>query len=190
MSKLEEIQSYDIDKQKGKYRSKDDMKLILKWTIYHRLFVLSILLISSRFLQQFDSSASLQLTLDRDSRNSDSSLLRPLYAFSSLRWDILHFLGVASPRPLPLSDQIDPSKPIHGQIWSPLKGFGGGLQYENSIAFQPGIIWLLRLAGYSFSFQSMFDDSEGERWNPIRSLWITSCFATIISIALPLQFYL
>ena len=159
----------------------NDVKDILKWTIFHRLSAMSILLIAAKYVQHFDSSAYLQLILDSKSRTSNSFNLKHQYAFSTLRWDILHFLGIASPRPLPLSDQLNLS--MQQQFWSPLKGFGGGLQYENSIAFQPGIIWILRLAGFNMK--------EGlKSWNPIQSLWITSSLAMIISIILPVQFYL
>lgn len=167
----------------------DDLQSILKWTVSHRILAIFTLLLSAKFVQHFDSSASLQLSLDKESRTSTSFVLLRQYAFSSLRWDVLHFLGIASPRPLPLSDQLDLSMPIQQQFWSPLKGFGGGLQYENSIAFQPGIIWILRLAGYPFSMLSKMKE-EPRSWDPIRSLWITSTLATVVSIALPVQFYM
>jgi GPI mannosyltransferase 2 len=165
---------------------RDDVKSILKWTTFHRLLSISILLLSAKYMQHFDSSASLQLILDKESKNG---LLRQ-YAFSTLRWDILHFLGVASPRPLPLSDQINPFIPIQQQIWSPLKGSGGGLRYENSIAFQPGIIWILRLTGYPLSMLQSTGQEKAESWNPIHSLCITSSLATFVSIVLPIQFYM
>ncbi|PWN37208.1 uncharacterized protein FA14DRAFT_187335 [Meira miltonrushii] len=185
MSNVERAKVSEV-KVGSKSYFKDDIQTILKWTISHRILAIVTLLLSAKFVQHFDSSASLQLILDKESRTSTSFGLLRHYAFSSLRWDVLHFLGVASPRPLPLSDQLDLSAPVQQQFWSPLKGFGGGLQYENSIAFQPGIIWLLRLTGYP-----SYTTEEGPRsWDPIRSLWITSTLATIISITLPVQFYI
>jgi phosphatidylinositol glycan class V len=145
-----------------------EQKGILCWTLLHRCALVTTLYICSGLQTPFDSSAGIQLQLDATHSPLLTSLALPL-----LRWDTLHFLAMASPRPLPLPSSTSSS----GQ--DPSQARGGGLQYENSFAFQPGIVWLLKLLGRR-SF-----DRDGIDWNPSQAVILTSVVASVLSILQP-----
>lgn len=144
---------------------------ILRWTLLHRCAVLAILFLSNIAQLPFDSSARIQLQLDATSSPLFTSLALPF-----LKWDTLHFLGMASRRPLPLPSSASSS----GQ--DPSQARGGGLQFEHSLAFQPGIMWLLRLLGS----QSIGQDY---RWNPAQAVVLTSMLATVVGALQPVLLY-
>lgn len=127
------------------------------FSIFHRLLVLLLLLCLPLVLRPFDTSSQLQLLL-----NDGRTPSMPTRLLSNLiRWDSIHFLGLASPVGLPDSDAQ------------------GGYQWEHSLAFQPGIIWLLRLAGLSF----------GGRWSPTSSIAIVSLLSWVVSSLTPMLLF-
>jgi phosphatidylinositol glycan class V len=143
---------------------------ILRWTIIHRGLLIATLFFASALQSSFDSSAWLQLRLDATATPISSSLALPL-----LRWDTLHFIAMASPRPLPL-----PVSTSHAGHY-PRQAKGGTIQAEQSLAFQPGIVWLLRMSGYR--------DSNKMTWNPSQAVLLTSTLAAILSCVLPLMLF-
>lgn len=149
-----------------------DQKGILRWTLFHRLILIATLLFSSALQLPFDSSASIQLQLDATHYLPLTSLALPF-----LRWDTLHFLAMASPRPLPLPSSASSS----GQ--HPYQARGGGLQFEKSLAFQPGIIWLLKILG------NRFMSLEDLEWNPSQAVLLTSALATVLGALQPALLY-
>ncbi|UZJ51144.1 hypothetical protein CBS101457_000464 [Exobasidium rhododendri] len=143
---------------------------ILRWTAVHRGLTLALLIVAALLQSPFDSSAWLQLRLD-----ASATPLATLFALPLLKWDALHFLAIASPRALPL-----PPPNLHvGQ--TPNEAGWGGVQSEQSFAFQPGIVWLLRIMGHQ----------RGDRlsWNPSQSILLTSTLATMMSILQPLMLF-
>lgn len=155
---------------------------IVAWTIAHRVLALTTLVAAS-LLQpaHFDTSAQLLLSLDATSPSGRGRWLTRV-ASALTRWDTLHFLGVASPRPLPL-----PRGLVHDRGWHVADkqgtAAGGGLQHEHSLAWQPGIIWLLRLAGY----RSL--DGLLQSWSPVQAVLLVSLLATAVSCLLPVLLY-
>lgn len=119
-------------------------------SLCHRCLVLASLFALSTFTLPFDTSAHLQL--DRHDGDADRSFLRRL-ASALVRWDTVHFLGAASPP---------------------------GIEWEHTLAFQPGLIWLLRLAGYC---------NAAGQWNSTGAVILTSVTGTVTScLAPPLLF--
>ncbi|KDN49607.1 glycosyltransferase family 76 protein [Tilletiaria anomala UBC 951] len=98
---------------------------ILIFTLAHRLFAFVLLQLCGQLLPSFDASASILLL-------SVSPSLKP-WLVPLVRWDTLHFLGVASPKALSRFGQALP----------------GGYAYEHSLAFQPGLPVLMRQLGSS-----------------------------------------
>ncbi|PWN20921.1 NAD(P)-binding protein [Microstroma glucosiphilum] len=127
-------------------------------SITHRLLVLSSLLLLPYLIPPFDSSAQLQLP----TTNSIPTILRPVS--NLVRWDSLHFLGLASPDALPAT---------------PSSGSGGYLS-EQSLAFQPGLVWLLRGTGWLGGEAS---------WNSSLAVYITSAMAVLASTLAPVLLY-
>lgn len=129
-------------------------------SLLHRFLSLSLLcIIPSLIVQPFDSSAQLLSPATSSSPASPWRLTDWL-----VRWDSIHFLGAASPEPLPASgDEVG----------------GGGYQWEQTLAFQPGLVWLLRLAGYSV---------QG-RWSLDAAVGWTTVLAVLSSSLCPLLLY-
>jgi phosphatidylinositol glycan class V len=148
----------------------DVQQKILYWTAIHRGLTIAVLFFSAIILSPFDSSPWIQLRLD-----ATSSPLSTLFALPLLRWDSLHFLAMASPRSLPLPASIS----YAGQL--PSQAGGGGIHLEQSLAFQPGIVWLLRLLGSR--------GNDVMTWNPTQALYMTSLVATMLSILSPVLLY-
>lgn len=151
----------------------DECKDILAWTLLHRIAILILLNITSRLQLPFDTSTSLLVQLDSTALPYSSSL-----SLSFARWDTLHFLTQASPRPIPLA-RFDAISGL-----SPRSSAGGGLQYDFSFAFQPGIVWLLRYLGYR-----QWYSNEEESWSPSQAILLTSLLAIGLSSILPLMLY-
>ena len=142
---------------------------ILRWTAVHRGLAVGVLFLAAAAQSPFDSSAWIQLRLD-----ATFTPVSTLCALPFLRWDSLHFLAMASPRPLPL-----PFSTFSGGE-QPRQARGGGTQYEQSLAFQPGIIWVLKLLG-----------SRGSawEWSPSQAVLLTSALAAVVSAFLPLLLF-
>lgn len=130
---------------------------ILTLSLLHRLFVFACLIVLPFLIAPFDSSADLQLLL-----GSDGSIVNRI-ASHLIRWDSLHFLGLASPTAVPSSP---------GRT-SKEDGLGGYV-YEHSLAFQPGIIYVLRVAGYV---------SSGSGWDIGMAVLLSSFAAAVVSSA-------
>lgn len=132
-------------------------------SLLHRLLVLaSLLLLPNLFLSPFDSSPELQLLL--------SPHASPALAWLSalVRWDSVHFLGMASPAALPggvagVGAGGPPEATLGGYVW------------EHSLAFQPGLVWLLRLAG----------QLGRTVWSPAQAIGFTSLLAVAASSLCP-----
>lgn len=125
-------------------------------SLRHHLLVLTCLLLLPLVVNPFDSSAELQILL-----GSDPSILTRL-ASHLIRWDSLHFLGLASPTAMPRPPVANPTN-SQGQ---------GGYLYEHSLAFQPGIVYLLRVLGYA---------SLDGQWSATSSILLTSGLAVTVS---------
>lgn len=155
--------------------SSNHIKAILKLTILHRIFVYILLFISSQSQRNFDTSPSLQLLTSF----SSSSPILNLLTLPLLRWDGLHFLGVASPIPLPIPPSTSSE---HVQI-PPSFGYNS----EHTLAWQSGLEWILRATGW---IGSSLEFNEGEwKWNSVQSILFTSLLAGILSLFSPLLLY-
>lgn len=126
-------------------------------SLLHRLLALLILFAIPLAVQPFDSSAQL---LSSPSNASPWRLSNYL-----VRWDSLHFLGAASPEALP---------PVGDMASS-----DGGYQWENTLAFQPALVWLLRFAG----------NMGAGGWNIDASVGWTTAFALLSSSLCPPLLY-
>lgn len=89
-------------------------------------------------------------------------MLRPLS--NLIRWDSLHFLGLASPDALPAT----------------FSDGSGGYLSEPSLAFQPGLVWLLRGTGWL---------GRGAVWNISSAISVTSALAVLASALAPVLLY-
>lgn len=103
---------------------------ILLWTATHRLLVLGVSVVAAASQRSFDTSSHLLFDLDAYGDVGRWRITMRNLAGVLLRWDVVHFLGIASPRRLPTS--------------SPRSRPGVGLSAEHHFAFQPGIIMTLR----------------------------------------------
>lgn len=168
--------------------TKDASFEVVRLTMLHRIISVAMLLFCSGRQTLFDSSPFLMLQLDSGLQSKTKDNVGPGGNTSSLsriapalvRWDSLHFLGIASPRPLPLPD---PSLVDISQL---VRSGGGGLYAEHSLAFQPAIVWLLRLCGYTWHTS---ERGANRVWDPSQAIVITSLLATVASLALPILFY-
>ena len=142
---------------------------ILKWTILHRLLAFFILQLSAQLIPRFDSSASLLLL------SASPSRWRPWLA-PLIRWDTLHFLGVASPEQLPPSPT---QASLHDAASAAAGGTAGGYLFEHSLAFQAGLPMIMRVAG-----------GIGTRsWSAEQAVIVTTVLAWICSILSPPLLY-
>lgn len=122
-------------------------------------FVVRALTIIGLFLfhglqQSFDTSSLLLL--------APHAALAPL-----VRWDTLYFLAAASPTALPSLVQGDAEK------------LSGGYAYEQVLAFQPGLVALLRAAGYAWT----------DGWSVNAAILGGTVAATLASIIAPLLLF-
>lgn len=145
---------------------------VLVAAAFHRLLALSVLLVAGAAQSSFDASGE-QLVLLPSLAHPGGALLQPLVAAAGpllvplVRWDTLHYLGAASPRPLPTSSSA------HLSWW------GSGYAYEHTLAFQPGLPALLRWAG------RLGTSGEPETWQIEQSLVITTALAVLASALAP-----
>lgn len=160
--------------ESNKALSKQHSKRILKLTIFHRIFSYILLLVSSNFQRHFDTSSTLQLLTSLPT----SSPILNLLAIPLLRWDGLHFLGIASPIPLP----IPPSTSSERISIPPSFGYSS----EHSLAFQSGLEWILRFDGYVSSY---LNGDQKVEWNAIHSVLLASLLAGLLSLLSPLLLY-
>ncbi|CAO1636071.1 unnamed protein product [Sympodiomycopsis kandeliae] len=131
-------------------------RTIFLLSLTHRLLVLIALLILPNLITPFDASPHLQMMLDAGHGQSTATQ----FASHLIRWDSLHFLGLANPAAMPRPTSTPGGEGL------------GGYAYEHSLAFQPGIIWLLRLAGYL---------KLGSTWSLTGAIFLTSAAAVLTS---------
>lgn len=131
-------------------------------SLLHRLFVLFCLLLLPTVVSTFDSSSELQLLL-----GSNGSIGTRL-ASHLIRWDSLHFVGLGSPAAMP--------SPTTGKTNNAM----GGYAHEHNLAFQPGIVYLLRAAGFS---------CLGQSWSAPLAITLTSVAAVLASSASSVLLY-
>lgn len=124
----------------------------------HRLAILACLAMLPLVVQPFDTSAEL---LTVRSVSGDDTIWRRL-ASNLIRWDSIHFLGAASPSSLPAGS-----------------AGAGGYRYESTLAFQPGLVWLLRLCG----------SQTGLSWSWTQAVVVVSALAVLLSAATPPLLY-
>lgn len=129
---------------------------LLKLSLLVRLLAIFLLLTSSAVQQAFDTSPNLlSYSLDPQSHHGLSSGPFKWLLFF-VRWDTIYFLSSASP--------------------------DLGYQWEQSLAFQPGIIALLRLTGY---VTPSFDG----KWSPTAAVLGTTLLANIAATLAPVLLF-
>lgn len=162
-----------------------DAARIARWTALHRAACIALLVLAAHLQTPFDSSPTLQLQLDATPPTSSPRILKRL-ASPFLRWDTLHFLGIASPRPLPASDVLHASTAYALQA----NRSASGLRLEHSLAFQPAILWMLRLAGYR-PLQAFMWSAGGDAmtWDPAQAVLLVSILAAAVSSFSPALLY-
>ncbi|PWY99352.1 mannosyltransferase [Testicularia cyperi] len=139
---------------------------ILRLSILVRLLSVSALIVTSYTQQAFDTSHELlSYTLDSKAQHGLSvGLFRPLLAF--VRWDTIYFLSAASP-----SSGQEPDLP-----------HAGGYHLEQTLAFQPGIVLLLRAAGF-------VTPSMDGSWSPTSAILATALLANLATLIAPLLLF-
>lgn len=148
------------------------VSLVLTATVLHRLVAVSILVLSGVAQGSFDASGQ-QLVLLASRIQPGASRLQDLagtirpFLTPFVRWDTLHFLGAAAPRPIPTPASTMPA-------W-----WEGGYAYEHSLAFQPGLSFLLRWTGYVGTSRSPED------WNVEQSILLTTTLAIMAGALAP-----
>ncbi len=142
---------------------------VLRWSVLHRAACFALLQISAQLLPHFDSSAYLLFLRKSSPRASSATAwLSPL-----IRWDTLHFLGVASPDPLPPSpDGLAPASAL------------GGYEAEHTLAFQAGVPALLRWAG------KVASSVTGQEWSIEQAVTLATAAALVCSILSPVLLFM
>ncbi|SPO31286.1 related to GPI18 - mannosyltransferase [Ustilago trichophora] len=132
---------------------------ILKLSLVVRILSIIFLIISSQLIQAFDTSHTLlSYSLDPSTSHSLSSgAFNWLLAF--VRWDTIYFLSSAAPTSL---------NTIHT----------GGYAWEQTLAFQPGIIAILRACGY------VTPEMDG-RWSPTAAILLTTLLGNVLAVVSP-----
>lgn len=124
--------------------------------------VLSVvaLVVCAQLQQAFDTSHTL-LAYSLDAHNQHGLLTggaNLLLAF--VRWDTVYFVSLASPK----------STQEHV----------GGYHLEQSLAFQPGIVCLLRWTGYV---------TPNAQWSPVSAILLTTLLANVATLLSPVLLY-
>lgn len=147
-----------------------DQKSLLKLSLLIRAISIILLVLFSQIKQSFDTSHQLlSYALDPDARHGlFAGIFKSLLSF--VRWDTVYFLASSSPQN-GYSVTSDP-RSLHM----------GGYQLEQTLAFQPGIVTLLRLFGY------ITPTLDGE-WSPTSALLLTTLMANISSLISPVLLY-
>lgn len=135
---------------------------ILHLSLLIRLLSLFLLLLASHLQQPFDTSHQLlSFSLDPSTAHLLSS--GPFHwLLSFVRWDTIHFLSSASPY----------NAPQHI----------GGYRWEQTLAFQPEIIALLRVTGY-------VTPSMDGSWSPTSAILLTTILANLATLVAPVLLF-
>lgn len=121
------------------------------------------LVVCAQIQQAFDTSPTLlSYSLDPQNRHGLISSRVPKLFLAFVRWDTVYFLSLASP----------------GDVGQHV----GGYDVEQSLAFQPGIVYLLRWTGY------VTPRLDGE-WSPTCAILLTTLLANMASLISPLLLY-
>lgn len=153
------------------------VSLVLVATALHRLVAVSILVLCGIAQSSFDASGQ-QLVLLASRTQPGASKIQGIartirtFLTSFVRWDTLHFLGAAAPRPIPTPASAIPA-------W-----WEGGYAYEHSLAFQPGLPALLRWTGY------VGTSGSSESWNVELSILLTTILAIVAGALTPVLLFL
>ncbi|KAN0062805.1 ER membrane glycoprotein subunit of the GPI transamidase complex-like protein [Thecaphora frezii] len=140
---------------------------LVSWSLRCRLLCLVALVTLAAVQQGFDSSPHL-VTLALDPQNHHGlSFGEYAWLKAFIRWDTVYFVSLAAPAHLAASH--DPRFP----------GVGG-YTHEQMLAFQPGIVALLRLTGYL---------SPTAGWSPVSAILLTTLLANLATFAAPLIFF-
>ena len=124
---------------------------VLVASVLWRLVCVATLIITTHTQTAFDTSgALLRWTIP----GADREVAWDTWAVPFVRWDTVYFVGMAHPL--------------------------GGYQYEQMLAFQPGIVGILRLLG----------TSHASPWSPTRAVVRTTLLANILSCVSPVLLYL
>lgn len=142
-----------------------DQTRLLKLSLVVRLASVALLVISSHLQQAFDTSHELlSFSLDpQTSHGLSAGSFKWLLAF--VRWDTIYFVASASP-------SSSTTVGVHE----------GGYATEQSLAFQPGIVELLRIAGY-------VTPSMDGAWSPTAAILVTTVLANAASVASTVLLY-
>nr|CDI56021.1 conserved hypothetical protein [Melanopsichium pennsylvanicum 4] len=134
---------------------------ILQLSIIVRIVSIFLLVLVSQLQQAFDTSHNLL------SYSLDPNLLHSLssggfqFLLSFVRWDTIYFVSSAAP-----------TSQLHK----------GGYVWEQALAFQPGIIALLRLAGF------VTPSMDGE-WSPTSSMLLTTLLSNLATMLSPILLF-
>lgn len=129
---------------------------LLRLSLYARIASVSLLVLSSHLQHAFDTShVLLSYSLDPDSQHGLSAG-RFQWALALLRWDTIYFVASASP--------------AHGYQW------------EQTLAFQPGIVALLRALGY------VTPSLDGD-WSPTSAILLCALLANVAALFSPVLLY-
>ncbi|PWN52318.1 hypothetical protein IE53DRAFT_295539, partial [Violaceomyces palustris] len=157
---------------------------LLKLGFWWRVYSIAALVVASLVQEPFDSSAEL-LSLTLDPRN-EFGLLAGSWSWLKcfIRWDTIYFLTMASPE-MELRLGTDDAVIVKEAVAK-----ARGYAYEQMLAFQPGIVALLRGLGYlSLGNTSRLYGPVPLVWDPARSILLATILANLATLAAPLLLY-
>lgn len=135
---------------------------ILKFSLLVRFLSITLLILTSSLQQSFDTSHEL-LSYSLDAQTSHGLSLGSFnWLLTFVRWDTIYFLSSASP--------------------STTRQHAGGYQWEQTLAFQPGIISILRITGY-------VTPSLDGMWSPTAALLLTTVLANLATLVGPVLLF-
>lgn len=134
---------------------------LLRLSFFVRIALVILLVVTAHLQQAFDTSHEL-LSYSLDPSTAHGLSTGPFkWVLSFIRWDTIYFLAAASP-----------SSPLHR----------GGYAWEQTLAFQPGIIGLLHLCGY------VTPQLDGT-WSPTAAILVTTLLANLATLVGPVLLY-
>ncbi|ETS65225.1 hypothetical protein PaG_00294 [Moesziomyces aphidis] len=136
---------------------------LLRLSLWVRIASVGALILNAQLQQAFDTSHELlAFALDPNGAHGLSTgHFRWLLAF--VRWDTVYFLAAASPTA---------AEGLHV----------GGYRWEHMLAFQPGIVALLRILGY-------VTPSLDGSWSPTSAVLLAATLANVAAVVAPLLLF-
>lgn len=136
---------------------------LLRLSLWVRIASIAALILNAQLQRAFDTSHELlSFALDPNAEHGLSAgNFRWLLAF--VRWDTVYFLAAASPTA---------AEGLHV----------GGYRWEHMLAFQPGIVALLRLLGY-------VTPSLDRSWSPTTAVLLATALANVAAVSAPLLLF-